>query len=177
MIKQWSPLYDLLRLLLDSKYFIANLQSRASCPTRHSLVKGKKYHLHLNKWKEEICAHTSVLCCMFSFLISNSEALQSPELRTFLLSEIIKRPLNYHLMVILPATCRLKNPVTTLNERHFFMATTSLHLDYSFLKMIIWFSKKVTTHGQSYNPDPRIPPKHLTITLQKLNGSKGWNSL
>lgn len=78
------------------------------------ISQGKKISSTFKKWKEEICAHTSVLCCMFSFFISNSEALQSPELWTFFLSEIIKRPLNYHVMVILPATCRLQNPVTTL---------------------------------------------------------------
>lgn len=32
----------------------------------------------------------------------------------FVLSEIIKIPLNYHLMVILPATCRLQNSITSL---------------------------------------------------------------
>lgn len=107
---------------------------------------------------------------MFSFLISNSEALQSPELRTFLLSEIVKRPLNYHLMVILPATCRLQNPITTLNERHFFMATISLYLHYSFLKMIIWLRQE----GHHTRPKSQSRPQNSSQAPYQHIAESEW---
>ena len=150
-------MYNLLRLLLDSEYCNANLQSRASCPTRHSLVEGKKYPLHLkNERRKSVLAQ--VLYVAFSFLISNSEPSQSPELQTFLFSEIIKTSLNYHLMVILPATCRLQNPATALMKgisagpRPLYTWTVAFRDDYMFAAKRSPCKAKVTVQAPELLP-------------------------
>ena len=166
MIKQWSPFYNLLIPLLDSKYFNANLQSRASCPTRHSLCK-KKNIIYILKMKGgNLCSPKCFM--LYFFFNSNSEALQSSELWSiFSLSETIKRSLNYLLMVILPAMCRLQNPITTL-MKSISSQPQPLYTQTAVLTRWLYGCGKKVTKGQSHNPGAEIPPKHFTGT------TAGW---
>lgn len=61
-----------------------------------------------------LCSHKCFM--LYFFFLTRIQRLcnhQNCEV-FFSLSEIIERSLNYHLMVILPAMCRLQNPITTL---------------------------------------------------------------
>ena len=111
-----------------------------------------------------LCLHKCFM--LYFFLISNSEALQLSELWRYFLSEIIKRPLNYHLMVILPATCGLQNPITTLMKSISSWPQPLYTWTLAFRRWLYGCCTKVTAQGQSHNPDAWIPPKHFTSTLQ-----------
>lgn len=137
----------------------------------------KKISSTFKKWKEGICAHTSVSCCIFFFLTRIQRLCNHQNCEVFFsLSEIIERSLNYHLMVILPAMCRLQNPITTLMKSISSRPQPLYTWTVAFTRWLYGCGKKVTTQGQSCNPDTRIPPKHLPVTLQD-EGSKGWSGL
>lgn len=126
-----------------------------------------------------LCSHkcfTGFFMLLF-FLISYLEAMQSPELWTFFfLSEIIKRPLNYHLLVILPALCRLQNSITILMKSVSSWPQPLYTCTTAFKRWLYGCCKQVITQGQSNNPDAWIPPKHLPAHCG-LNSSNGWSGL
>lgn len=122
----------------------------------------KKISSTFKKWKEGICAHTSVLCCFF-FLTPIQRLCNHQNCEVFFsLSEIIKRSLNYQLMVILPAMCRLQNPITTLMKSISSWPQPLYTWTVAFIRWLYGCGKKVTTQGQSRNPGAGIPPKHFT---------------
>lgn len=93
----------------------------------------------------------------------------------FLLSGIIKRPLNYHLMVILPAMCRLQNPITT-QMKSISSWPQPLYTWTMAFRRWLYGGCKVTPQGQSHNPDAWITPK-LYQRICRMNDSKGWSGL
>jgi hypothetical protein len=114
----------------------------------------RKNIIYILKMKESnLCSCKCFMLCIFFNL----------QFRGF---EIIKRPLNYLLMVILLATCRLQNPITTLMKSIPSWPQPLYTWTTAFRTWLYGYYRKVTIQGQSHNPDAWIPPKHCANIMQ-----------
>lgn len=124
----------------------------------------KIIYIFKNKKRESVLMR--VFYVVFFFLSSIQRLCHYQNCEFFPLWNNKKRPLNYHLMVISLAICRLQNPITTPMKS---ISSWPQPLHTWLIAFKGWLYGcyiKVTLQGQSHSLDSWIPPKHLANMLQ-----------